>query len=741
MKEWYSIKELAGLPELPGTVQNINGKAKREAWKKRKRTARGGGYEYHINSLPQATQNHLSSLDTQRLMDDIVSEAERDSEALQRAQNELDAVDAAVARVNLSSTRARDSEIRARCAQRLSGLGSNHKLRLAANARRWLLSAWKQRAAEQSCTIRACVDRFCRDVIAGDLEIPAKLHPHAPRLHGQIHVTRSTLYRWRDDYARYGLGGLLPKPSGRLGKGIIDKSEALQRLIIGTMWHKPHASAAQMMDVLDATFDSEIPSKPTVARFMRRWKEQNAQLWAYVTNPDQWKNVHMASQGSHHESITALNQLWEADSTPADWMLKDGRHSVIGIIDMMSRRLKLRVSKTSKASAICLCVRDSIMAWGLPDKLRTDNGKDYTSLELVESLQFLEIRHELCMPFASEQKGTIERAFKTMSHGVLELLPGFIGHNVAERKVIEARKSFAKRVMTPGEVIEAEITGDELQQILDDWCDHIYGRNAHSGLSGRSPLEAAAAWRQPIKTCDERVLDFLLQEVSKECTVTKKGITYQHHKYICPEITEHTGERVRMRVDSDRLDRIYVYSLLGDFIGIAHCPELSGIDRQEAAVAAKVHQRKFLAAQKAEYSEHKKSIGKDIARFVLDHRIEQAGNVSVIKPPSVELDNHAVRQAKRAIAAADAMDADLQQLAQDILNPTVEAHAAAQGLQDDPIERHRRFMRIAQRVDDGDAVSDEETRRFERYRESPDYQSMAEFFEDFGLDQHTGEPS
>ncbi len=36
------------------------------------------------------------------------------------------------------------------------------------------------------------------------------------------------------------------------------------------------------------------------------------------------------------------------DSTPADVMLKDGRHSIIGVIDLYSRRVKLHVSKTSQ---------------------------------------------------------------------------------------------------------------------------------------------------------------------------------------------------------------------------------------------------------------------------------------------------------------------------------------------------------------------------------------------------------
>ena len=59
MKKWYSARELAGLPGVPGTVQRVNKRAKREQWVSRPRKARGGGREYHLSSLPPETRAHL----------------------------------------------------------------------------------------------------------------------------------------------------------------------------------------------------------------------------------------------------------------------------------------------------------------------------------------------------------------------------------------------------------------------------------------------------------------------------------------------------------------------------------------------------------------------------------------------------------------------------------------------------------------------------------------------------------
>ncbi len=58
-KRWFNAKEIAGLPGVPSTRQNVKLKARREKWQTRKRSALGGGNEYHIDSLPKVTQTAL----------------------------------------------------------------------------------------------------------------------------------------------------------------------------------------------------------------------------------------------------------------------------------------------------------------------------------------------------------------------------------------------------------------------------------------------------------------------------------------------------------------------------------------------------------------------------------------------------------------------------------------------------------------------------------------------------------
>lgn len=59
-KEWFTAKELVGLPGLPKNATNISRKASIENWQKRQvRGVKGVAYEYHITSLPASVLSVL----------------------------------------------------------------------------------------------------------------------------------------------------------------------------------------------------------------------------------------------------------------------------------------------------------------------------------------------------------------------------------------------------------------------------------------------------------------------------------------------------------------------------------------------------------------------------------------------------------------------------------------------------------------------------------------------------------
>jgi putative transposase len=80
LKDWYAVQELAGLPGMAGTVQNVRNWAKKNLPTTRLK-ARGKGFEYAFSSLPIETQQHL-----QHLAGEAVAAAVIEKEELTPAQ-------------------------------------------------------------------------------------------------------------------------------------------------------------------------------------------------------------------------------------------------------------------------------------------------------------------------------------------------------------------------------------------------------------------------------------------------------------------------------------------------------------------------------------------------------------------------------------------------------------------------------------------------------------------------------
>ena len=56
---WFSAEALASQMGLPNSSRGVRDKANKEQWQSRPRSGKGGGKEFHIDSLPQETRVHL----------------------------------------------------------------------------------------------------------------------------------------------------------------------------------------------------------------------------------------------------------------------------------------------------------------------------------------------------------------------------------------------------------------------------------------------------------------------------------------------------------------------------------------------------------------------------------------------------------------------------------------------------------------------------------------------------------
>ena len=482
---------------------------------------------------------------------------------------------------------------------------------------------------------------------------------------GEANASPKSVRRWRAAVRDRAPGDCIaalldaPRP-GRPSMLDAELTEALEALIahFGDHLTAPHAHRT-----LIARY-GWAPAVSTVREWIARWRAENARDLSAVTNPDRHRSHRKPAGGDAAAHIVRLNQLWELDSTPADAMCADGkRHAIVGAIDVWSRRTKLLVAPSSRAIAIALLLRRCMLDWGVPEVVRTDEGRDYTSRHVLGVLKGLELAHDPCPPYTPEAKPFIERFLGTLARDLFAFLPGFTGHDVADAAAIRARKSYAARRGEEDVVIYGcTLTAEELQARCDVWCEAVYERRPHDGLGGDTPFARAASWAGSVRRIhDERALDALLAAPAGSGwrTVGKDGIRLNNVDYIAGPLGAIVGERVQVRHDPADLDRIHVYRADGAFICVAEDPVRTGTDRAEIAGRMKV-----------DYSAHGREARKrarELAKLhrpersmddVLAHATREADRVVTLPRKGETHETPALAEAARAAKAAEVANAD-----------------------------------------------------------------------------------
>lgn len=465
-------------------------------------------------------------------------------------------------------------------------------------------------------------------------------------------VSRASLDRWRGLKRRLGLAGLLD--GSRERESFSGLTEDMKDYIKGLKKKKIHTRPVRICEYLANKFAGEpLPSDDTVRRYLHDWEEKNASLVAYLINPDKWRDDYQIAFGDSSSKAQYFLHMIEFDNTPADLMCADGRrHTVVGAIDVFSRKVKCLVVPTSKSQAIATLMRRIIVEWGLFDVMIKDNGSDYASKHIDACCGALGLETPYVPPFTPEAKPHIERFFRTLSTGLFEELAGYVGHSVAERKDIEAQKSFADRIMHRGAVVDVGMSAAELQGMIDTWTENIYHQRVHGSL-GMSPEAKAGESSQPVrKIMDERVLDILLAPAGKP-TVQKKGIRFQHGHYVAPELGDHIGEKVQLRQDLADAGRVYVFTLDGAFICTAEDAALGGMTVEEVNRARK-HQKKAVLEQARALETLAKGVGDPMAEL-LESKRGGAGKVARFSRREA-FESDAVREAARALCGPELVE-------------------------------------------------------------------------------------
>lgn len=710
MKVWLTAQEFADLassamlPGLPATKAGMLKMIRRDGWEARPNMARpragregGGGTEYHIDNLPLSAR---------------VAFAARHF------------------RIDPADLRPATAE----------GDGLSAKARQTRDARIVLVHLADRFRKDQHLSIAAADALFSDLFNASLMELPAWITGCVDSLSSR------SLARWRTRRADpKGLG--FDPAAARRGTGQLDRAMdgRVKTYILAAIAKKPFIRAKEVRNLVAETFGSDftVPPLRTFQQTLKAWRETYRNELQYLTDPDGYRSkIEFALAVSARAD--RLNEVWQIDASPADVMLKEGRHSIYMAIDVFSRRTKVLATKTPRASGVGLLTRKCLTAWGVPERIKIDNGSDFAAHATQRLFAALYIDVDFSKPYSPKEKGMVERVIGTFQRD-LSGLPGFIGHSVADRKKIENRKAFAARMgADEAELFEVDMDLSEFQSWCDDWSDSIYAHTSHEGLGRRTPFEVAASFTGDVRRIENlAALDILLAPVPGKDglrTVTKTGVRIEGAHYL-PD-TVMPGTTVFCRMDPADLGRILLFEEDGEtYLGDAVCPELAGLDPVETIQKVKAAQKAHLNAGIADIRKEMRKIG---PRAIADAMRNQANRASAnllafpqrsttVETPVLAAAADASRPAQPADLSTRAAELHSQMLAE---LPQAPASAPASTkiarLPETREQRFRRAIDLQKRVTAGEILPTEELIWLGGYREGSEYRAMSLMFEEFG---------
>lgn len=701
---FLSAAEIAALklPGLPASRRGVQFAAERGHWAARPRSGQGGGVEYAVDSLPAEARvayvgSHIEAVD---IPPAVAREA---------------AAEPAAATASAGAAQARDARL--------------------------AILALVESFAAQAAIGRKKADRhFCDLYNAEELGVAEWIRDEVKAL------TPRTLARWRA-FASAGQKSKLgvDRSAARRGTGVFDRANGgdVRTYILALIAKQPQLTAHHIHPLVADRFPAlsiddrpvELPPIRTLQHSLKQWRDEYRVEIESIRNPDNFKST-MRFAARVANPASRLNEVWQIDASPADVMLTDGRYSIYVCIDVYSRRLIATVTKTPRAAAVGLLIRKAILAWGVPERIKTDNGSDFIARSIQRLFAALGIEHEKSAPFSPEQKGHVERAIGTMQRGLMRTLEGFIGHSVADRKVIENRKAFSARLgEKPEDMFEVALSASELQKRLDQWCDDIYGRAPHSAHKGQSPFAVAAMSAARLRKIEDvRALDLLLAPIAGKDglrTVTKSGIRIDGSYYIGGFLA--VGDTVLVRMDESDMGRVYVFEADGEtYLGEAVAPHLAGVDPAAAIAMARAEQKRIIDERmEGAKREARRVKAADFADTIHRQALINAGTLIEFPKPSSSYETPALTAAGRAatseiVTYSDAAQEMLEQLRSEAAAPP--ANVTKLHAEETSHQRWKKARDIEARIARSEDVDAETLMWLGGYREGPEYKGFADTY-------------
>jgi len=329
---------------------------------------------------------------------------------------------------------------------------------------------------------------------------------------GQAGISRKTLTRWLNRYAKKGFEGLKFQSSTADGPRRRIPPELVKEAILLRL-EVPSRSVPQIIDILE--MEGKAPKG-----FLRRSTLQD-RLREEGYSSAQMKLYQKPGIAARRFVRAERNDMWQADIKHCGYFRIDGdkrnkngkgdKNSkgskavelfFVGFIDDATRYIVHGEFYISRDQTVVEdCLRKAILKEGLPQRLFFDNGKEFRNKWMERACAILDIKLIFTAPYSPESKGKIERFNRTIDSFLVE----------AELKNTQNLSEF--------------------NELFKVWLAECYHSREHGGI-GISPEVAYRSSRQPLRflpsdTIARAFLRLEHRKVDKSGCISFKGKKYE----------------------------------------------------------------------------------------------------------------------------------------------------------------------------------------------------------------------
>jgi putative transposase len=245
------------------------------------------------------------------------------------------------------------------------------------------------------------------------------------KLLAQLHVPRSTYYRWRSQQRQGKLGA--SSQDARIPWNRLSSDE--EAIVLATASKDPDLSSRQLAAWITDHQGFSV-SEATVYRILRRA--------GLVKSPE----MKLLAGKEYHRKTTGPHQLWATDASyfpVVGW----GYYYLVTVMDDYSRFvLAWKLQTDMSTDSLIEVVQLAVDATGMTEVLVEDrtsllrgNGSGYVSRAFRDYLHLVGIHHILASPFHPQTNGKLERYHQSIKQEVNQLpyeMPADLAQAIAE---------------------------------------------------------------------------------------------------------------------------------------------------------------------------------------------------------------------------------------------------------------------------------------------------------------------